>query len=104
MTSYTVAFLSPEPVTMYLSSEEMSQLNTEDVSLETKMEAPYGALHAFKRLSLPVLANHLPELANLRDNTQLSCRCNWYLSGLEQCRTSTFELSMPTASQSPVGQ
>ena len=40
MISYTVAFLSPDPVTMYLSSVEMSQLRTLDVSLDWKMEAP----------------------------------------------------------------
>lgn len=34
MTSYNVAFLSPDPVTMYLSSVEMSQLKTEDDSLD----------------------------------------------------------------------
>lgn len=34
MTSYSVAFLSPDPVTMYLSSVEMSQLKTEDDSLD----------------------------------------------------------------------
>lgn len=33
-TSYTVAFLSPEPVTMYLSSGETSQLSTDDDSLD----------------------------------------------------------------------
>lgn len=33
-TSYTVAFLSPEPVTMYLLFLEMSQLNTEEDSLD----------------------------------------------------------------------
>ena len=38
--SYTVAFLSPEPVTMYLSSVEMSQESTEEVSFDWKMEAP----------------------------------------------------------------
>lgn len=36
MTSYTVAFLSPEPVTMYLSSTEMSQLSTDEDSLDCK--------------------------------------------------------------------
>lgn len=79
-----MAFLSPEPVTMYLSSEEMSQLNTEEVSLETNIDAPYGVRHAFNKLSLPVEANHLPQFANFKLKTQLSCRCNWYLSGLEQ--------------------
>ena len=38
--------------------------------------------------------NHLPQYANLRDSTQLSCRCNWYLSGLVWCNTSTLLLSM----------
>lgn len=33
-TSYTVAFLSPEPVTMNLSLMEMSQLSTEEDSLD----------------------------------------------------------------------
>lgn len=37
-TSYTVAFLSPEPVTMYLLFLEMSQLNTEDDSLDWDKE------------------------------------------------------------------
>ena len=36
MTSYRVAFLSPLPVTMYLSSTEMSQLNTDDDSFDWK--------------------------------------------------------------------
>ena len=36
ITSYSVAFLSPEPVTIYLSSVEMSQLRTEDDSLDWK--------------------------------------------------------------------
>lgn len=31
-----MAFLSPEPVTMYLSSDEISQLRTEDDSLDCK--------------------------------------------------------------------
>ena len=35
-TSYTVAFLSPEPVTMNLSLMEMSKLSTEDDSLDWK--------------------------------------------------------------------
>lgn len=39
ITSYKVAFLSPEPVTMYLSSVEMSQLSTEDDSLLFKSKA-----------------------------------------------------------------
>lgn len=34
MTSYNVAFLSPEPVTMYLSSVDISQLKTEEDSLD----------------------------------------------------------------------
>lgn len=33
-TSYTVAFLSPDPVTMYLSSGETSQLSTDEDSLD----------------------------------------------------------------------
>ena len=51
--------------------------------LTWKIEAPYGVLQAFSRLSFPVETNHLPEAANLRDKTQLSWRCSWYLSGLE---------------------
>lgn len=38
MTSYRVAFLSPEPVTMYLSSVEMSQHNTDEDSFDCKTE------------------------------------------------------------------
>lgn len=38
MTSYTVAFLSPEPVTMNWSSVETSQLRTEEDSLDCKGE------------------------------------------------------------------
>lgn len=68
------------------------------------MLAPYGVLHAFKRLSFPVETNHFPHAANLKLSTQLSCKCNWYLSGLAACNTSTFEFSIPTASHSPVGQ
>ena len=59
-----------------------------------KMLAPYGVRQALSRLSLPVLANHLPQLANFSDRTQLSWRCNWYLSGLDWCRTSTLLLSI----------
>ena len=36
MTSYTVAFLSPDPVTMNLSSADMSQLKTDDDSFDCK--------------------------------------------------------------------
>ena len=36
MTSYNVAFLSPDPVTMYLSSTDISQLNTDDDSFDWK--------------------------------------------------------------------
>jgi len=36
MTSYRVAFLSPEPVTIYLSSDEMSQQRTDEDSLDYK--------------------------------------------------------------------
>ena len=72
MISYTVAFLSPLPVTIYLSSVEMSTDSTEEVSLDWKMEAPYGVLQEFRRLSLPVETNHLPQLANFRERTQLS--------------------------------
>ena len=39
ITSYNVAFLSPEPVTIYLSSVEMSQLKTEDDSFDCKKKA-----------------------------------------------------------------
>ena len=74
MISYTVAFLSPDPVTMYLSSLLMSQLSTEEVSLDWNIEAPYGVLQALRRLSLPVDMNHLPQFAYLRDKTQLSWR------------------------------
>lgn len=66
------------------------------------MLAPYGVLHALSRLSLPVETNHFPHVANRNDNTQLSCKCSWYLSGLVAWSTSTCEFSMPTASQSPV--
>lgn len=38
MTSYTVAFLSPDPVTMYLSSTDISQLSTEDDSLDWRQK------------------------------------------------------------------
>ena len=40
ITSYTVAFLSPDPVTIYLSSVEISQLSTDEDSFdcnETKL-------------------------------------------------------------------
>jgi hypothetical protein len=36
MTSYNVAFLSPDPVTIYLSSVEMSQLSTDEDSFDWK--------------------------------------------------------------------
>ena len=45
-----------------------------------------------------------PQEANLRDSTQLSWRCSWYFSGFRTCRSSTLLLSMPTASQSWLGQ
>lgn len=120
-----MAFLSPDPVTIYLSSAEMSQLKTDDDSFDCEkkklisekmwymiseyycskntwnMLAPYGVLQALRRLSFPVDTNHLPQEANLRLKTQLSWRCNWYLSGLAACRTSTFEFSIPTANHSP---
>lgn len=38
MTSYTVAFLSPDPVTMYLSSTDISQLSTEEDSLDWRQK------------------------------------------------------------------
>lgn len=41
-TSYTVAFLSPEPVTMYLSSGETSQLSTDEDSLDWEEEGGTG--------------------------------------------------------------
>lgn len=65
------------------------------------MLAPYGVLHAFSKLSLPVDTNHFPHVAKRNDRTQLSCKWSWYLSGFVACRTSTWEFSMPTASQSP---
>lgn len=65
------------------------------------MDVPYGVRHAFNKLSLPVDTNHLPHDANFRLSTQLSCKCNWYLSGFVACNTSTLEFSMPTANQSP---
>lgn len=34
ITSYSVAFLSPEPVTIYLSSAAMSQLKTDEDSFD----------------------------------------------------------------------
>lgn len=111
ITSYKVAFLSPEPVTMYLSSVEMSQLSTEDDSLLFKSKAkdfyeltnesishfkptwnmltPIGVFHALRMLSFPVLMNHLPDEANFNANTQLSCKWSWYLSALVWCKTST---------------
>ena len=72
--------------------------------LTWKILAPYGVLQAFNRLSLPVETNHLPQEANLKLKTQLSCKCNWYLSALTAFITSTVEFSIPTANQSPVGQ
>lgn len=53
-TSYTVAFLSPEPVTMYLLFLEMSQLNTEEDSLDWDKERrgegqPHGHHHRVHR-------------------------------------------------------
>lgn len=44
------------------------------LQLTWNMLAPYGVLHPFKRLSLPVETNHLPHVANFRLKTQLSCR------------------------------
>lgn len=123
MTSYTVAFLSPDPVTIYLSSAEMSQLSTDEDSLDCKnisfskliieikkniykytwkIDAPYGVRHAFSKLSFPVETNHFPHAANFKLSTQLSCKWSWYLSGLLACKTSTLEFSIPTANQSPI--
>uniref|UniRef100_A0A915IKI0 Uncharacterized protein n=1 Tax=Romanomermis culicivorax TaxID=13658 RepID=A0A915IKI0_ROMCU len=53
-----------------------------------------GVRQAFKTLSFPVEANHLPLWANLSDKTQLSCKANLYLSGLLQFKTSTKLFSM----------
>lgn len=66
------------------------------------MLAPYGVRQAFSKLSLPVETNHLPQVAKRNDSTQLSCNSNWYLSDLLACNTSTWEFSIPTASQSPI--
>ena len=55
-----VAFLSPEPIMMYLLFLEMSQLRTEDDSLDWKMLALYDVLQALSKLSFPVLTNHRP--------------------------------------------
>lgn len=65
------------------------------------MLAPYGVRQAFNILSFPVDTNHLPQVANRSERTQLSCNSNWYLSGLLACNTSTCEFSIPTANQSP---
>lgn len=46
-TSYTVAFLSPDPVTMYLSSGETSQLSTDEDSLDWEPGRKQG--HAARR-------------------------------------------------------
>ena len=62
--------------------------------LTWKILAPYGVRQAFNRLSLPVLMNHLPLVAYFRDNTQLSWRWSWYLSGLLTWSTSTWLLSI----------
>ena len=56
--------------------------------------APYGVLQAFSKLSLPVLMNHFPLVANFNERTQLSCRWSWYLSGLLTWSTSTLLLSI----------
>lgn len=50
-----VLTLSPDPVTMNLSSEEMSQLSTELFSLVLTSRKPYGVRQVFKELSLPKL-------------------------------------------------
>lgn len=44
MTSYTVAFLSPEPVTMNWSSGEMSQLRTDEDSFDWRQKMPFVEL------------------------------------------------------------
>ncbi len=82
-----MAFFSPDPVTMYLSSLEMSQDRTEEDSFDCSNEAPYGVRHALSTLSFPVETNHLPECANFNDNTQLSCRCREYRSLFDACST-----------------
>lgn len=69
--------------------------------LTLKIFAPYGVRQAFNKLSFPVDTNHLPQVAKRSERTQLSCKCNWYLSGLVACNTSTCEFSIPTASHSP---
>lgn len=68
------------------------------------IEAPYGVLQAFKRLSFPVETNHFPQAANRKESTHDSCRWSWYLSGFIEWSTSTLEFSIPTASHSPVGE
>lgn len=54
MTSYNVAFLSPDPVTMYLSSVEMSQLKTEDDSLDCNKKQGnwYTCIYKSKRFEI----------------------------------------------------
>ena len=50
MTSYSVAFLSPEPVTIYLSSTDISQLNTDDDSFDwNERKKPMKLLNYLKR-------------------------------------------------------
>lgn len=47
-TSYTVAFLSPEPVAMNLSSEDISQLSTEDDSFDCEMQYIFIYLYSLR--------------------------------------------------------
>ena len=99
-----MAFFSPDPVTMNLSSNDTSQLRTELPSATLKACKPWGFCQAFRRLSLPVVMNHFPEVAYLRERTHCSCDLSRYVSGFVMWMTSTALLSIPTASQSPVGQ
>jgi len=46
ITSYSVAFLSPDPVTMYLSSLEMSQHRTDDDSFDCTCKHTHTHLKA----------------------------------------------------------
>lgn len=48
-------------------------LSISHTSLTWKILAPYGVLHAFNRLSFPVLTNHLPEITG---NKELHVKTN----------------------------
>lgn len=54
-------FVSVSLFLLVISPQNSLKLSNLFLFLTWKILAPYGVLQAFSRLSLPVLANHLPQ-------------------------------------------